>query len=390
MLGLPIGPWPDMRVLIDASGITKKKAGVGVYAKNLIDGLAKLPGLHLLIVAQDDDPDFDYSACPQITTLWLPSKLFRKTPLRMLWEQSVLPFLLRKHRVDVVHSLHYSFPLLRGKTRSVVTVHDMTFFSLPEMHLRTKQIYFRYFLRKSAVHADGLIFISDSARRDYIARLGSPAGLLSVIYHGKSENFTPCQNRSPVDPILLRYSLPARYILYIGTIEPRKNLVRLVEAFAQVAPEHPGVSLVIAGMKGWMFEGLFRRVQELGLGGLVVFPGFVAEQDKPALLWAAEVFAYVSLYEGFGLPVLEALACGVPTVTSNTSSLPEVAGDAALLVDPLSVEEIASALKRLLEDASLQAQLKHAAESQAAKFNWEATAEQTLQVYRDVYKRPSK
>ncbi len=379
-----------MRVLIDASGVTKKKAGVGVYAKNLIDRLTVLPDLQLFVVAQDDDPDFNYPAHPQVQTIRLASRLLRKTPVRMLWEQAVLPFLLKKYRIDVLHSLHYSFPLLRGRTKGVVTVHDMTFFSLPEMHLRSKQIYFQFFLRKSATHADAIIVISESARRDYVDRLGSPRGMLSVIHHGKAETFAPCRENSCLHPVLSRYGLPDRYILYIGTIEPRKNLVRLLEAFARVAPEHPDISLVIAGMKGWMYDDLFHRVLELGMERRVHFPGFIAEEDKPALLCGAEVFAYVSLYEGFGLPVLEALACGIPTVTSNTSSIPEVAGDAALLVDPLSVDQIATALKRLLEDEHLRLQLQTAAVRQAAKFTWPATAKQTLQVYRDVYKGSSK
>lgn len=167
-------------------------------------------------------------------------------------------------------------------------------------------------------------------------------------------------------------------------IEPRKNLVRLVQAFSEIASQYPETALVIAGMKGWMYDDLFEKVNKLGLESRVLFPGFIPEEDKHLLLCAAEVFAYVSLYEGFGLPVLEALACGIPTVTSNVSSLPEVAGDAALLVDPTNVEQIALALDRLLSDPELQQHLRETSILQAAQFTWKKMSLATLQVYRST------
>ena len=373
-----------MRLLIDASGVTREKAGVGVYAKNLINTLVDYPDLHLFLVAQSDDPDFDYSLRQNVTMLWVPSRFLRKRPLRLIFEQTVLPLLLRKHRIEVAHSLHYSFPLVSFGAKTVITIHDMTFFSMPEVHLQSKKRYYRFYIRAAAKRADALIFVSHSAERDFVKRFGTPRSVSRVVHHGRDSRFFPNRDEAQLTDVRARYLLPTRFILYIGMIEPRKNLVRLVQAFAEIAGTYPEVALVIAGMKGWMYEDLFAEVKRLNLETRVAFPGFVPEADKALLLCAAEVFAYVSLYEGFGLPVLEALSCAVPTVTSNTSSLPEVAGDAALLVDPLNVAQIARALERLLSEPVLREQLKEASLAQAARFTWQRTADSTLQTYRDV------
>lgn len=373
-----------MRLLIDASGVTRRKAGVGVYATSLIKLLVRNQEIHIFILAQSDDADFDYSALPNVTMLWVPAWLWRKPPLRILFEQTVLPLFLLKHRIEVVHSLHYSFPLVSFGAKTVVTIHDMTSYSMPEVHLELKKRYYRFYIRAASRCADALIFVSKSAQADFVARLGPPNGLSRVIYHGKSERFALCRQEDLLCAVRERYGLPPRFVLYIGMIEPRKNLVRLVQAFAQIAPQHPDAALVIAGMKGWMYEDLFEEVRRLDLVQRVLFPGFIAEEDKPLLLCASSAFAYVSLYEGFGLPVLEALACGVPTVTSNTSSLPEVAGDAALLVDPICVEHIAMALHRLLSEPAFQETLRTRSVMQAARFTWEHTARLTQQTYCEV------
>ena len=373
-------------VMIDATGVTRNKAGVGVYAKNLLDQLVgDRNDLHLVILVQDDDPDLEYGGYSNVTMIRVPARFFRKLPLRFLLEQFGIPLLLLKYRVPLLHSLHYSFPLLRFRTKQVVTLHDMTFFDFPEMHERFKVVYFRFFIRAAVHLADYLIFVSHSARRDCVARLGPPRGSSTVIYHGKGLVYRPDLDPVMIESVRNSYSLPKDFILYIGTIEPRKNLSRLVSAFADsIAANHPDVKLVIAGMKGWMYQELFDKVEKLGLRDRVIFPGFIREEDKPYLLAGARVFVYPSLYEGFGLPVLEALACSIPTVTSDVSSIPEVAGDAALLVDPTSEEQIANALERLLTDPELRDNLRRASVVQAAKFSWEQTAVSTAAIYKQL------
>ncbi len=378
-----------IRVLIDATGVTRNKAGVGVYGKSLLDTLvakhAATPTLDLFLLVQDDDPDFAFRDTPGITVIPVPSRFLRRIPLRLLFEQALLPLLLLYHRIDVLHSLHYSFPLLRlGRTRSVVTVHDMTFFSMPEVHTGIKIRFYRFFLRRGRTWADALIFISRSTQEDYIRLLGAPKCLSTVIHHGKGSAFHPIMphQQHAMAVVRTRYGLPNQYVLYVGTIEPRKNLDRLVEAFASIAPRFPDAGLVLAGMMGWKQEHLPARVQELGLQSRILFPGFVAEEDKPLLIAGCTAFVYPSLYEGFGLPVLEALACGAPTITSNTSSLPEVAGDSALLVNPLDTNALAEAMNCVLASPALQQELHDRGLVQAGEFNWEYTANATIEVYR--------
>ncbi len=374
-----------MNVLIDALGVTRKKAGVGVYAKSLIDAMLSLPsGIHFFLLTQDDDADLYYPDRANVTMIRVPSRIFRIIFLCLLFEQIVLPFLLWKHRIQVVHSLHYSFPLLGFGTNRIVTIHDMTSFNMPEVHVKLKVIYFRFFIRAAAARASSIIFVSESARRDCHTFVGTPCGLVETIHHGKPDSFRPDFDPDSIRQVQRKYALPDRFVLYIGTIEPRKNLTALVHAFASVAPSYPDLKLVVAGMKGWKneFNNLVETIASLKLSSRVLFTGFIAEEDKPLILCAAEVFVYPSLYEGFGLPVLEAMACGVPTITSNTSSLPEVAGEGALLVDPRNAAEIAATLALLLTDVSERDTLRNRAIDQAAKFSWQKAALSTLNAYR--------
>ena len=374
-----------MNVLIDATSITKKKAGVGVYAKNLIEELTRFhPGPHFFLLVQDDDPELEFGGRDNVTMIRVPARLFRLLPLRFLLEQVFVPFLLVKLTIDVIHSLHYSFPLVHIGSRQVVTLHDMTFFNMPEVHKPVKIVYFRMFIRAAICFADKVIFVSHSALQDCTARLGPLRASSEVIHLGKSDAFAPDLDPAEVLRVRMKYGLPEEFILYVGMIEPRKNLSRLVSAFATVCAMHPGLSLVIAGMQGWMNNGLMETISGLGIESRVIFTGFVPEPEKPFLIAASKVFAYPSLYEGFGIPVLEALACGVPTLTSNVSSLPEVAGNAALMIDPRSVTEMSSALERLLSDESLREELRRESLHQAAKFTWVRTAAMTLRAYENV------
>jgi glycosyltransferase involved in cell wall biosynthesis len=374
-----------MRVLIDCTSITRNKAGVGVYAKNLVEELTRLPdGPQYYLLVQDDDPELDLSGRPNVRMIRVRAGVFRRLPLRFLLEQFVLPCLLAIHRIDVLHSLHYSFPLIRFGTRQVVTVHDMTFFNMPQAHQRVKILYFRFFIRADVRFADKLVFDSHSSMKDCTDRLGAPRGTSTVVHLGKSEAFRTGLAASEIRRVKEKYGLDGDFVLSVGTIEPRKNLTRLVSAFASVCGRHPGLALVIAGMKGWMYDDLMQTVKDLDLESRVIFTGFVSEEDKPFLIAAAKVFAYPSLYEGFGIPVLEALACGIPTVTSNVSSLPEVAGEAALTIDPYSVEELSAALERLVSDDALRERLAREAVKQAATFTWTKTALMTREAYYDA------
>jgi len=244
--------------------------------------------------------------------------------------------------------------------------------------------YFRYFMRTSVKRAENIIFISRSALEDCTARLGSPHGHAWIVPHGKGEAFHPDIPLADQQQVRQKYGLSQTFVLYIGTLEPRKNLARLVEAFAVSAARDPDIQLVIAGKKGWMQDALFATIDRLDLRGRIVFTGFIDEADKAPLIAACTVFVYPSLYEGFGLPALEAIACGAPTITSNLSALPEVVGDAALLIDPTSTPKLVEALELLLLNPDLRGDLRSRGPLQAAKFSWDRTAEMTAAVYRSA------
>jgi glycosyltransferase involved in cell wall biosynthesis len=242
-------------------------------------------------------------------------------------------------------------------------------------------LYFPFFLRAASRRADALVFVSHSTQQDWRHYFPASDVPQFVIPLGKAPEYRPDLSSVYISKVLQRYGIRRPYLLYIGTIEPRKNLTKLVEAFASIRDSAPQYQLVIAGKKGWMYDDLFRTVSTLRLAESVVFTGFVEEQDKPFLIAGADVFVYPSLYEGFGIPVLEALSCGTPTLTSDSSSLREVAGDAAVLANPESVHDIAAKLGQLLSSQTLRASLAERGIAQASRFSWTRMATQTREVY---------
>lgn len=301
---------------------------------------------------------------------------------RIVWEQTRLAMLSRS--LDLLHGLAFVAPLA-ARCPTVVTVHDLSFLRFPEAFRRANRTYLAWFTRRAVQRAARVIAVSESTRRDVIDLCGVPEARVVTVPNGVAEQYSPAEPAA-VAEFRRRKGLPERFMLYLGTLEPRKNLEALVVAYARL---HDGAGagrpkLVIAGGKGWFFETIFARVAELGLSDDVLFPGYVPAAELPWWYRAAELFVYPSRFEGFGLPVLEAMACGTPVITTTASSLPEVAGSAALLVDPDDTDALTAALSRLMTDATLREDLGEAGLRQAARFSWARTAAETAQVYRDV------
>ncbi len=377
-----------MRVLIDLTQVPLGRMGVGSYAENLLEQLHSQGGdLEFFAVAQSDDSALLAAIPPRVKLIRLPARLFRRLGLRLLAEQIYIPYLARRYRIDVVHSLHYSLPLLPLRAARLVTMHDMTAFLYPAVHTPFKRAYMQFFIRQALRKADFLVFVSASALADCRQYFKQPLPNATVIHHGKSPAFRPALDAGEIAAVRRRYDLPSQYILYLGTLEPRKNVPALIRAFAALAEQHPEARLVVAGKKGWYYDAIFQTLAELKLAGKVHFPGYIDERDKRFLLAGATLFVYPSLYEGFGIPVLEAMACGIPVITSNVSSLPEVVGDAALLIDPASLPDLTRALERVYADADLKDRLVRAGLARASQFTWEESVRQLLDVYRDVATR---
>ncbi len=367
-----------MRVMIDVSAAVYRKAGLGRYAQNLAEHLAQQEDCRLSLFYNRSGPA---TVPPSLAGLpvrsWpIPTRPWRLavalgTLLHTPWD-GLLP------DVDLFHATEHLLPPFRH-VRSVLTVHDLIYILYPEYHLPMNYHFLRLMMPRFARRADAIIAISECTRRDLVRLWHIPEEKIRVIYEGIDARFRPVADPPALDGVRRRYGLPDRFALYVGTIEPRKNLPALFEAWAKL---HAPLPLVIAGKRGWLYQETFARVEALGVTDRVHFTGYVADEDLPALYSAADLFVFPSLYEGFGLPVLEAMACGTPVVTSTGGALPEVAGDAALLADPQDVDALADALQRLLASKPLRDEYRDRGFARARMFSWSRTAEETLALYR--------
>ena len=279
---------------------------------------------------------------------------------RILWEQRVLPRLLRRLGVDVFHAPANVLPP-RLPCASVLTIHDLSFIHYPQFFRPTRRIYQRIFTARSARAATLVLAVSQSTRRDLIEHMEVSPGRIRVVYPAIEERFQPSPDPAVVASFRRERGLPERFLLYLGNLEPRKNVAGLVEAYARLRAADPDAPpLVVAGGKGWFYQTVFERVRALDLERAITFAGYVRDEEQPLWYAAAELFIYPSYFEGFGLPVAEAMACGAPVITSNVSSLPEVAGDVAVQVDPHDSGALAHAMQSVLGDE--QARQRMAAE----------------------------
>jgi glycosyltransferase involved in cell wall biosynthesis len=280
----------------------------------------------------------------------------------------------------IYHATDFTLPPVSAPTRTILTVHDLSFIHAPETAEPSLRAYLNAVVPRSVARADLILADSDSTRHDVIDAYGVPHDRIHTLYCGVEDTYQPIDDPLRLQAIRDKYAIGARpFILSVGTVQPRKNYARLAEALHQLGYE--GVKLVIVGGKGWLEDELYQTVERLGMGQQVQFLGYVPDDDLPLLYNAARVFALPSLYEGFGLPPLEAMACGVPVVTSNVSSLPEVVGKAALLVDPYDIDAISDALDRALTDDSLRKTLITRGQIRAQSFSWQSAAQQLRQHY---------
>lgn len=304
--------------------------------------------------------------------------------LRILWEQFQLPRKLTRDGIGVLHGTVNALPVAwRGP--SVVTILDLTFLVMPHAFNPGNRVYLAWAVRAACRTAKRIITISEATRRDVVRLLRVPAQRVTRIYCGVDERFRPITDPGEIAAFRTQRRLPEQFILYLGTLEPRKNLSRLVQAYASLrrrgATSYP---LILAGGKGWGERAILAQIEDSGYADTIHCVGYIPEREIPLWYNAASLFVYPSEYEGFGLPPLEALACGTPVVTSNTSSLPEVVGDAGILVDPRDTDAIAEGMLRVLQDEALRTELALRGPARASRFTWQRMATETLAVYRAV------
>ncbi len=336
------------------------------------------------------DPELDVTVFTRHAPVdWPPSIQARSTRwpterpvFRILWEQLVLPRVARRIRADILHATAFVAPVLRP-CPTVVTIYDLSYALFPQYFRGFNQAYLRAGTRWSAQHATRLIAISDHTRRDIQRLYDVPLDRIDVAYPGVDEALRPI-DPAALDRFRREKDLPDKFLLFLGTLEPRKNLVTLIEAFARFKRECPDGQLVLAGGVGWLADEVFAAIESSGVKDSIVVPGYVRAEEKALWLGSATAFVYPSIYEGFGLPPLEAMACGTPVIVSDAASLPEVAGDAGISIGPRDPIGWAQAIQRVWVDQSYRAELRERGLRQSKKFTWLETARQTAATYQRI------
>lgn len=371
-----------MRIGIDATAVPPKPMGAGLYIVYLIQELGKLDTPHMFVVFSQEylRPYLADCDSKNIKIVWVKNM---HPALRLIWEQIAFPSLVRKMGLDLLHSPHYTIPLALS-IPVVVTFHDLIFFIYPEKHTLPKRYFFPWMMRRSSKRAKRIVTDSESTRRDAMRLLHIPPEKITTVHLGYQDNFREIKDQDLLNSIRLKYNLPDKFIFYAGAIEPRKNVPLLLNVFENLVKQDYPHHLVLAGGLGWLYQEVLDQIEKMQTKDRIHRIGHVPYEELPAFYNLADVFVYPSVYEGFGLPPLEGMACGTPVITSNISSMPEFVGDAGILIPPNDDEALLDALIQVIEDEALRQRLIIEGPRRAANFTWEQTAKKTLKIYEQV------
>lgn len=373
-----------MRIALDYTPAISQGAGIARYTRELAHALGRLDAADQYVLFSTEAPHAvrPFPEGPNLQHRVIP--LGRRN-MTLLWQRLRMPVPLELFigRTDVVHGTDFILP--PAAARRVVTIHDLAYLTHPHYALPSNVAYLTAVVPRSVRGADRVIAVSQRTADDLVERLAVPREKVHVIHLGISPAFAAERDEAAVEHVRRAYGLRAPFVLAVGTIEPRKDYETLIKAFAAARSEPDGPKmLVIAGRPGWLYEGVYAAVERLKLGDAVKLLDYVPDADLPALYHAASAVAMPSIYEGFGIPVVEAMACGTPVVCSTGGSLPEIAGDAALLIPPGDVDALANALARILRDADLRTALRARGLERARHFTWERAAAEHVAVYHEA------
>ena len=366
-----------MRIGIDARLVYYSQAGIGQYILHLINGLAQIDHENEYVILQSRKDDTTILRQPNFrrVSLWTPS--------HHQLERLSLNLELMRLGLDVLHSPDF-IPPHRPSCKSVITVHDLAFLLYPHFLTKESARYYGH-IDQAVTWTDHIIAVSKSTKRDTVEHLGVPEAKITVVYEAANPIFRPVDRDQARQRVRDRYGVDGPFVLFVSTIEPRKNVPTLLQAFRKLNECYQqDVHLVLAGGKGWLFEEVDNLIGEMHLNGRIHMIGQVPSDDLLSLYNAAEMLTHPAFYEGFGLPPLEAMSCGLPAIVSNVASLPEVVGDAALLIDPYDADELAVAMWRVLTDQRLNHEMRSKGLRQAERFSWRRAAEETLEIYHQV------
>jgi len=368
-----------MRIGVDARLLYYQRAGISTYIRGLLGGLAAVAGDEQLVILRSHR-DGELAVRRPGTTV---SRLW--TPCHHRYEQWLLPIELSLRQLDVLHSPDF-IPPFRRRCPAVITVHDLAFLRYPSLLTPESARYYGQ-VDDAVASAEAIIAVSESTKRDLLQLLGAAEQKIHVVPEGVDPACRVLDDPRLVAEVAGRHGMEPGFFLFVGTLEPRKNLAALIKAYALVHERHQAVGapkLALVGSRGWLCEDIYALVAQLNLADDVRFLGPVGPEDLVGLYNGAVALVFVSLYEGFGLPALEAMACGTPVIAANVSSLPEVVGDAALLVSPHEIEDIAAAMGHLICDGELRQELRARGLARAGQFSWGRAARETLAVYEEA------
>ncbi|MCI0713297.1 MAG: glycosyltransferase family 4 protein, partial [Chloroflexi bacterium] len=367
-----------MSVVLDISAGVNVQSGLGRYSRSLTEALIPLlfepPTLFYNHIEGRSEPFLNNLPTRTINLGYKPWRM-------VVWmgQLAHVGFNRLIPGATLYHGHEHLLMPLRG-IPTVLTVHDLIFKLFPEHHKKLNYVFLNQAMPLFCKRADAIITISESSKRDLVEHYNASPDKIHVIYEAPDPIFRP-PTAEQIDAVRQRYQLPEQFLLVVGTIEPRKNYSRLVEALMRLRESHSDLKLVVVGSKGWLYDEFFGKIAALNATGHVIFPGFIPDEDLPVVYGMATVVVMASVYEGFGLPILEAMACGTPVVCSSTSSLPELGGDVARYFDPYNVDEMVAAIDALLSDSDLRKKLASEGLLHAAEFTWERTARETIDVY---------
>lgn len=371
-----------LKVGINARYIQRKVTGIEKYILQSLTTLSKKDFQNdyvLFLCNHAPGPKFNFRNNFKKFVTSFPT---RSTFARIIWEQFWLSREIKKENINLFHGTSFVLPFFKP-CKYVLTIYDLSYLYYPESYTFLNRLYYLLFLKHSIKIADRIIAISEAAKNEIMHEFGVGERKISVIYPSVDEHFGVIRKSTAQIFVEQNYLISSPFFIFVGSLIPRKNLVRIIKAFDKIK-NNVAHKLIIIGKRGWLYDEIFETVRILNLQNRVVFTNYVSEQDLPLFYNAADALIFTSLHEGFGIPILEAMACGCPVITSNKSSMPEVAGDAAVLVDPIDIDEIADAMMKIVEDEELRKKLVNKGFERAKLFSWENSAKKLLDVYESV------
>jgi glycosyltransferase involved in cell wall biosynthesis len=371
----------ETRIGINAHLLSPKsgyrRAGIHQYIAQVLRHLPRLNERTQYLIYTRDNNAISSQARNRIVPSSLPTE---QRLFRILWEQSVWPIQAAREEVDLLHSMAFVTPIFT-KIPTIVTVYDLSFVHYPEKFPTSQRLYLQTQTARSVKQAQRVITISEATRQDLYRHFDVPLEKIEVVFPGVESHYKQIPQES-LNAFRVENDLRKPFILHVGTLQPRKNIPVLLNAFA--ALKNQDVDLVLAGGKGWQYDQIFSQVKDLGLADQVRFTGYVRDEELPFWYNAAKVLVFPSVYEGFGMPIIEAMACGTPVIAAHTSSIPEAGGEAALYFEPHDVEKLTQQLAEIFENDDLLLKMRQSGFMQARKFSWELAGSETVRIYAEV------